>query len=134
MPFNETLAGRIRAALAADGVEAREQKMFGGLSFMVGDTYACGIVKADLVLRIGKEAAEIALTRPGARPMDFTGRPMPGWVFVGATALDDDAALAEWVRMGVSYGASQRPSRKARKASQIAAVHPRKSPARRDRA
>ncbi|MGH2610672.1 MAG: TfoX/Sxy family protein [Tepidiformaceae bacterium] len=127
MPYNEPLAHRIRAILAGDGVEAREQKMFGGLSFMVADTHACGVMNDDLVLRVGKEAAEAALQRPGARAMDFTRRPMQGWVYVAASALDDDAVLAAWVRMGVAYGASQQPSR-SRKASQIAAVRPRKLP------
>jgi hypothetical protein len=42
MPYNEPLAERVRAILAQDGIEAREQKMFGGLSFMVGEAYACG--------------------------------------------------------------------------------------------
>lgn len=131
MPINEPFAERIRAILAAQGVEAREQKMFGGIAFMVDDKFACGTMKDDLVLRVGKDAEAVALQRPGTRPMDFTRRPMPGWIYVAASSLQDDAALAEWVRMGVAYGATLEPSRKARKASQIAAVHPRQPPRRR---
>lgn len=128
MAANETLIERIRAVLARHEVTAREQRMFGGVAFMVDDRFAVGTMKEDIVLRIGREAAEEALTRPGVRPMDFTRRPMPGWIYVAASVLDDDAVLSEWVRMGVAYSATQQPSKKSRKASQAAAVHPRQPP------
>ncbi len=128
MTLNDALADRIRVVLSRDAVEAREQKMFGGVAFMVDDRFACGVNKDDIVVRIGKEAAAEALSRPGVRPMDFTGRQMTGWVYVAATVLDDDATLAEWVRMGVAFSATQQPSKRSRKASQAAAVHPRQAP------
>ena len=127
MPFDQQLADRIRAVLSGDGVTAREQRMFGGVSFMVDDRFAVGAIKDDLVLRIGKEAADAALAQPGVRPMDFTRRPMAGWIYVSASVLDSDSALADWVRQGVAFSATQKPS-KSRKASQSAAVHPRQAP------
>jgi TfoX/Sxy family transcriptional regulator of competence genes len=129
MPVNDVLASRIRAVLSEDGVDAREQRMFGGVAFMVDDRFACGTMKDDIVLRIGVEAAQAALSRPGVRPMDFTRRPMAGWVYVSASALAEDAVLAEWVRMGVAYSATRQPSKqRSRKASQAAAVNPRQPP------
>jgi TfoX/Sxy family transcriptional regulator of competence genes len=129
VPVNELLVNRIRTILSGHEVTAREQRMFGGIAFMVDDRFAIGTMKDDLVVRIGKEAAEDALTRPGVRAMDFTRRPMPGWIYVSTSVLDEDAALAEWVRMGVAYSATQQPSKpRSRKASQAAAVHPRQPP------
>src|SRR5262245_9837269 len=132
MAVSEALAGRIRAIFVAEGVEAREQKMFGGTAFMVADRFDCGTMKDDLVLGIGKDAASAALSRPGVRPMDFTRRPMPGWIYVSASVLDSDDALAEWVQMGHAYGTTQQPSKRSRKASQAAAVHPRQPPRQRN--
>ena len=129
MPVNDVLASRIRAVLSEDGVDAREQRMFGGVAFMVDDRFACGTMKDDVVLRIGVEAAQEALSWPGVRPMDFTRRPMPGWVYVSASVLQDDDALREWIRMGVAYSATRQPSsQRSRKASQAAAVSPRQPP------
>jgi TfoX/Sxy family transcriptional regulator of competence genes len=126
---HEQLADRIRALLTGDGVFAREQRMFGGVAFMVDDRFAVGTMKDDIVLRLGTEAAEAALSEPGVRPMDFTRRPMPGWVYISAAVVQDDGALARWVRQGVAYSATQQPSKqRSRKGSQAAAVHPRQPP------
>jgi TfoX/Sxy family transcriptional regulator of competence genes len=125
---NEPLVDRIRAVLAAHEITAREQRMFGGIAFMVDDRFAVGTMKEDIVVRVGKEAAERALFQPGVRPMDFTGRPMPGWIYVSIAVLGEDPDLAEWVRMGVAYSATHEPSKKSRKASQAASVHPRQPP------
>lgn len=76
--------------------------MFGGIGFMVQGKMACGVIGEDLVVRLGKAAAENALKERGVRPFDFTGRPMTGWVFVGPEVLSDDADLARWIDAGVS--------------------------------
>jgi len=107
MAYDETLADRIRDALAGeDGVT--ERKMFGGLAFMVGGHMACGIVKEELMLRLGAEGADEALDRPHTRPMDFTGRPMTGMVFVSPAGLRG-AALARWVGQAVTFARSLPP-------------------------
>ena len=73
MAYNEDLAHRVREALA-DRNGVTEKKMFGGLSFMMGGNMACGILKDDLVVRVGPDSHEKALANRHARPMDFTGR------------------------------------------------------------
>ena len=78
-----------------------ERKMFGGLAFMVRRHMACGIVGEDLMLRLGAEAADGARA-PHVRPMDFTGRPMSGMVFVGPSGLQG-AALRRWVGKSVAF-------------------------------
>ena len=63
----------------------------------------CGVTGDDLMLRVGPERYRDALTRPGARPMDFTGRPMKGMVFVEARAIDTDEKLREWLTTAADF-------------------------------
>ncbi len=101
MAYDERLADRVRDVLdVREGVT--ERKMFGGLAFMVCCHMACGIVGDELMLRLGAEGAESALERPHVRPMDFTGRPMKGMVFVGPGGLRG-AALSRWVGRAVGF-------------------------------
>ncbi len=105
MAYNEALADRIRVALAQrKGVT--EQKMFGGISFMVDGKMAVGVQKDDLMLRVSEEQFHEALTRPHVRPMDFTGRPMIGFLYVAPGGCETDASLRAWVDMAVAYAQS----------------------------
>jgi TfoX/Sxy family transcriptional regulator of competence genes len=101
MAYDEDLADRVRAALpAAEAVT--ERRMFGGLAFMLGGHMFCGVVKDSLMVRLGPDAAERALDQPHVRPMDFTGRPMKGMIFVDPDGLHD-ADLRHWVAAAVSH-------------------------------
>ena len=110
MPYDEKLANRVRDVLVTeDGVT--ERKMFGGLAFMLRGHMVCGVCGADgedLMLRLGADAAERALERPHVRPMDFTGRPMAGMVYVGPEGLRG-AGLRRWVGKAVGFVASLPP-------------------------
>jgi hypothetical protein len=105
--YDEDLADRVRAVLPA-GETVAERQMFGGLAFMIGGHMACGIVKDALMLRLGPEAADRALDQPHVRPMDFTGRPMKGMVFVDPDGLYGDA-LRQWVDAATAYAHSLPP-------------------------
>jgi hypothetical protein len=85
--------------------------MFGGVSFMIRGYMACGVVKHDLVVRMPPESTEEATKRPGARPMDFTGRPMQGFVFVDPTGTESDEALRAWIVEAVRFVSSLPPKR-----------------------
>lgn len=105
MGYDEALADRVRDALGArEG--ASERKMFGGVVFMIGGNMAVGVIGEDLMVRLDPTDAEHALTEPHTRPMDFTGRPMKGMVYVdpGGTEADDD--LSAWVEAGADFAAS----------------------------
>src|SRR5579862_1644702 len=78
---DETTAVRIRAVLADRG-DVVEKRMFGGLCFMVNGQMCCGLTRTDFIVRVGKDAYEDALAQPHVRPMDFTGRPLAGMVYV----------------------------------------------------
>ena len=107
MAYDEKLADRVRGAL--DGVDGvGERKMFGGIAFMVDGHMACGIVGGDLMVRLGPDRAEAALERPHVRPMDFTGRPTTGMVFVEQSGLRG-AALGRWVGEAVAFVGSLPP-------------------------
>jgi TfoX/Sxy family transcriptional regulator of competence genes len=101
MAYDEDLADRVRAALPG-GEAVTERRMFGGLTFMLGGHMVCGVVKDALMVRLGDEAADRALEQPHVRPMDFTGRPMKGMVFVDPAGLHGDA-LRHWVDAAAGY-------------------------------
>ena len=82
--------------------------MFGGIAFMVAGNMACGVMGEDLIVRLGDEEAEKALSEEGVRPFDFTGRPMKTTVYVSAERTTDDG-LAEWVDAGADYASSLPP-------------------------
>jgi len=105
MPYDERLAARIRSLLAARG-DVEEKRMFGGLAFMVGGHMAIGVVKDDLLVRVGADAFSGLVREPHARPMDFTGQPSKGALFVAAAGLESGAVLQAWVSRGVAYAQS----------------------------
>jgi hypothetical protein len=63
----------------------------------------CGLVKDDLMVRVGRDAFPEAVTRPHARPMDFTGRPSAGTVYVAPAGLKTQRALTAWIDRGLAY-------------------------------
>ena len=113
MAYNETLADRIRA-IVGDGPGLTERKMFGGIAFMLNGNMFCGITRDDLVVRVGPDRFEEALASPGARPMDFTGRPSKGMVFVGPEGYATDEHLRGWVEQTLEF-ARTLPAKKAKR-------------------
>ena len=105
MAYDEGLADRIRMALRGRD-DVVEKKMFGGLTFMVAGRMACGVVKDELMVRVGPDGHGSALAEPHTRPMDFTGRPMRGMVYVDAAGIASDADLAHWVQRAVTVATS----------------------------
>ena len=108
MPFDETLAGRLRP-LFRGKYSVKEKRMFGGLAFMINGHMCWDIVGKDLVVRTGPDGFEQALRRPHARPMDFTGRPMKGFVYVAPPGYRSDRDLKSWTRRGLDFVLGQPP-------------------------
>ena len=108
MAYDEKLADKIREVMKRRrGIT--EKKMFGGLTFLANGNMACGVVGAELMVRVGKDAYEDALKKPGARPMDFTGKPLAGMVYVGKKGITRSASLKGWVERGLSHARSLPP-------------------------
>lgn len=99
MVFDEGLAERVRDVVPA---HCTERKMFGGIAWMDRGNMAVGIVGDDLMLRMGDAATE-ALQEPHTRPMDFTGKPMRGMLFVEPEGIADDSQLRDWVERALAF-------------------------------
>jgi TfoX/Sxy family transcriptional regulator of competence genes len=130
MSYDETLAARIRILLA-ERDDVVEKKMFGGLCFMVGGAMCCGLTKSDFMVRVGAAHYEDALAQPHARPMDFTGRPLKGMVYVAREGLRTEAALARWVRRGVEFVSERAHAQRAARTPPAERGSRRRRPARR---
>ena len=107
MAYDEKLAERLRKIFATHPAAA-EKKMFGGLAMMVHGNMCCGVVGSDLMVRVGADGYEEALSQPHARPMDFTGRPMKGFVFVDGAGIATDANLEAWVKRALDFVLTQK--------------------------
>jgi TfoX/Sxy family transcriptional regulator of competence genes len=100
--YDQALAERIRKSLVGRG-GVTEKEMFGGLAFLLRGKMFCGIAGDALMARIGRDRYEAALAKAHVREMDFTGRPMKGYVFVDAPALRTQTALAAWVTQCLEF-------------------------------
>lgn len=105
MAFDEALARRIRRAVGPRS-PVSEKKMFGGLAFLHDGRMFCGIVKDDLMVRVGPERYEAALAETHVRPMDFTGRPMNGYIFVSPGGSRTEEAIKKWVDQAAAFVAT----------------------------
>jgi hypothetical protein len=102
MAYDIRLAERVRRSLARRRGMV-ERSMFGGLAFMVGGRMCCGIVGDRLMVRVGSGGYEDALARPHARMMDFTGRPLRGFVYVEPAGVATAAMLDAWIARAEAF-------------------------------
>jgi len=102
MVYDEGSAQRVRDVLGtAPGLT--ERKMFGGISFMFDGNMCCGVLNRDLIVRVGPGLYEGALGEAHVRPMDFTGRPLRGFVYVAPEGYADETDLERWVERGARF-------------------------------
>lgn len=102
MAFSESLAGRIRDALARrKGVD--EKKMFGGICFLLHGNLLVGVWKYSLIVRLGPDEGEAALREPHVRAFDVTGKPMRNWVLVEPEGIDNDEQLSGWIERATKF-------------------------------
>ena len=105
MAYSEELAERIREVIELrPGV--MERKMFGGVAWMVNGNMACGVIGEDLMVRLDREDAEVAQAEEHVGPMEFTGRPMRGFVMIEAAGIAEAAELGRWVDAGADFAES----------------------------
>ena len=114
MAYDESLASRIEKTLTARRIAFEAKRMMGGLVFMVNGKMCVGVERTRLMARIGPDAYSAALERKGCSPMDFTGRPMRGFVFVTGAVLKADAHLESWLTLALAFNgkaAASKPRR-----------------------
>jgi TfoX/Sxy family transcriptional regulator of competence genes len=104
--YDEDLANRIRE-LVAEESGVTEQRMFGGLAFLIGGNMSVAASgQGGLMVRVDPEETDALLAKPHARPFAMRGREMQGWLRVDMEGLRTTRQLAPWVRRGVAYARS----------------------------
>lgn len=114
MAFNEHLADRINRFFTEKQINFYEKKMFGGLCFMVNEKMCVGIIKDELMARIGNEKYSEALKIEGCKEMNFTGRPMKGYVYLDKEVLDMEKELEYWLQLALEFNPKAKSSKKKR--------------------
>lgn len=118
MPYSQFHADRISRYLKEKSANFYSKNMMGGHLFMVEDKMCCGIHfdkkrQTDLLMaRIGESVYEEALKKEGCQPMDFTGRPMKGYVFVTPEGFDLEEDLEYWIDLCLSFNPIAKSSKK----------------------
>ena len=102
MAYSKELADRVRKILSRH-VDVKEKAMFGGLSFLLNGKMVCGVLKEDLVVRVDPKESEKLLKEKGARPMDFTGRPMKGFLYVNSVGTNTGRKLSKWIKRSLDF-------------------------------
>jgi len=109
MAYDEDLAGRIRELIEAEA-GVTEQKMFGGLAFLVGGNMSVAVSgQGGLMVRVDPEDTDDLLSAPHARPFEMRGRPMQGWLRVDPEGVRTKRKLEPWVRRGLAHARSLPP-------------------------
>ncbi len=112
MAYDEHLAERIGGVLRQKHISFEERKMMGGLCFMVDDKMCVGITKGKLMARVNPDLYEQLLEKEGCQEMNFTGRPMKGFVFVEPEVIDMDQDLEYWVQLCLDFNPLAKKSKK----------------------
>lgn len=111
MAYNEILGNRVRE-IFAELQNVEEKEMMGGLTFMYNDKMCVGILKDELMCRINPDFHEKAIEMTGCRTMDFTKRPMKGYVLIDETGLRSQKELNYWVNLALEYNHIAKSSKK----------------------
>ena len=112
MAFDNYLQERIELILNEKRIPFVAKKMMGGLCFMVDDKMCVGIIKNDLMVRVGGDSSEELMRVKGARPMDFTKRPMKGYLFISPEGIDFDRDLEFWIEKALAFNPMAKSSKK----------------------
>jgi hypothetical protein len=121
MAYNVLLQERVQRIFDMMDIQTEGKKFFGGYCFFMDDKMCIGMDidkktgQDRLMARIGDESMEMALKRPGCRPMDMTGRPMKGYVFIDPAGFENEHDLAYWVQLGIDFNPFAKRSKRKKK-------------------
>lgn len=111
MAYSEKLANRIRERLA-DIPRIEEKEMMGGLTFMVNDKMCVGIIKDEMMCRIDPDLHNTVVEMTGCRTMDFTRRPMRGYILVDETGMKTKEEFDYWINLALEFNPKAKSSKK----------------------
>ncbi len=112
MAYDEFLADRIRHKFGELDVPFEDKKMMGGVCFLVNDKMCVGIIKEKMMARIDPSKTEEAFQRKGCREMDFTHRPMKGFIFIDPEGIDQEDDFEYFIRLALEYNPQAKSSKK----------------------
>ena len=112
MAYDSAIADRVTDMLVSRRAPFEKKAMMGGLCFMVNGKMCLGVLDSRLMVRLDPAEEAASLKRPGCKPMDFTGRPMKGYVFVHPEGHDSEAQLRHWVDLALAFNPRAKASRK----------------------
>lgn len=112
MAYNEKMADRIREIIAVTHKNVEEKKMFAGLCFMVNDKMCIGVHEDKIMVRLDPAVYDKVIEKEGCKPMDFTGKPMRGYVFVEEEVLNTKKQLDYWVQLALTFNKIAKSSKK----------------------
>ena len=115
MAYDINLQDRIQQVLKDKNIPFEEKKMMGGLTYMINDKMCVGIIKENLMVRIDPENQEVLLKKPGCKEMDFTKRPMKGFLFIEPLGVDMNEDLEYWIQLALEYNPKAKKSKKKNK-------------------
>ena len=119
MAYSEKLAERINSILKGKrGIV--QKKMFGGICYMYKDKMSVGIVKDDLMIRVLPEKYDEYLKKPHVRKMDFTGKPLKGFLYVGSQGIKTERQLSKWIDVGLEFAVKSPPKKISKKTTKKA--------------
>jgi len=116
MAYNKILADRIREILV-EQPQVEEKEMMGGVAFMVNDKMCVGVIKDEMMARIDPDVYDEAIEKTGCRPMDFTKKPMKGWVFISPEGIDRVKDLEYWIGLALEFNKKAKSSKKRKSTS-----------------
>ena len=112
MAYDSDIADRVTDMLVARRVPFEKKAMMGGLCFMVNDKMCLGVLDSRLMVRLDPAEEAASLESPGCKPMDFTGRPMKGYVFVHPEGHDSEVQLRHWVDIALAFNPKAKASKR----------------------
>lgn len=115
MGYSEHLANRVRLKLA-ELSNIEEKEMMGGLTFMFNNKMCVGIIKDELMCRIDPSLHELVIEKLGCRTMDFTKRPMKGYIMVEEIAIKSSDELDYWIKLAIDFNSKAKSTKKSKKA------------------
>ena len=116
MAYSESLANRIRERLA-DLPNIQEKEMMGGLTFMLNDKMCVGIIKDELMCRIDPALHDAVIEKTGCRTMDFTSRPMSGYILVDESGMKTNEEVNYWINLALDFNPKAKSSKNKKKKS-----------------
>jgi TfoX/Sxy family transcriptional regulator of competence genes len=118
MAYNLNLAEKIRNRLI-DISPIEEKEMMGGLAFMYNGKMCVGIIKDEMMCRIDPQLFDWALEQNACREMDFTGRPMKGWVMIEEAGINHPHEFNQWIQMALEFNKKAKKTLKKKKNNSV---------------